>query len=137
MKTRLARAAIGDTVAEYTYGPIGRDDLQRFAEASGDSNPLHLDPVFAAKAGFEDVIVHGMLGMALLGRLLDEQIAPRTLVAFRARFRRIIKIDQPLLCRARLIGRTADTATLALQMLDPGRDVLIEGTAIIGIEAPR
>jgi acyl dehydratase len=135
MNARLDRAAIGDTVAEHTYGPIGREDLKRFAEASGDSNPLHLDPVFAAKAGFDDVIVHGMLGMALLGRLLDEQIAPQELFAFRSRFRRIIKIDQPLLCRARLTDRSANKATLALQMLDPSHDVLIEGTATVGFGA--
>ena len=137
MKAPLETTAIGYTVAEQTYGPISREDLRRYAEASGDSNPLHLDPAFAAKAGFEDVIVHGMLGMALLGRLLDEQVAKQGLIAFRARFRRIIKIDQELVCRARLTGRVSGTVSLSLEMLDPGNAVLIEGSATVGIGESR
>ena len=111
MSEPLSTAPIGALVAERVFEPVTREDLRRYAEASGDLNPLHLDPAFAVQAGFEDVIVHGMLGMALLGRLLEENIAKRRLLTFRTRFTNIIRINTEILCRARLQSRTPDTAT--------------------------
>ncbi len=60
MTPDLAKLPVGAIVAQLTCDPIGRDDLARYADASGDSNPLHLDPAFARKAGFEDVIVQSV-----------------------------------------------------------------------------
>lgn len=37
------------------------EDIDAFAEASGDHNPLHLDAEFARAAGYPDRIAHGML----------------------------------------------------------------------------
>jgi acyl dehydratase len=37
------------------------DDIDSFAKASGDHNPLHLDAEFARAAGYPDRIAHGML----------------------------------------------------------------------------
>jgi acyl dehydratase len=38
--------------------------MKRYAEASGDHNPIHLDPNFAKKVGLPDVIMHGLCNMA-------------------------------------------------------------------------
>jgi len=43
---------------------------QRFAEVSGDENPIHLDRAAAITAGFSDVVVHGM---GLLARCLESE----------------------------------------------------------------
>jgi len=40
--------------------------LSLYASASGDPNPIHLDPQFAREAGFPSVIAHGMLSMAFI-----------------------------------------------------------------------
>ncbi len=47
---------------------VDADQTQRFAEASGDHNPMHLDRAYAQAAGFPDVIVHGLCTMAFCGR---------------------------------------------------------------------
>jgi acyl dehydratase len=127
----LDTAPIGAIIAERTFGPIQREDLQRYAQASGDLNPLHLDPEFARQAGFTDVIVHGMFGMALLGRLIEEDIVKQRILLFRARFRKVIEIDQAIVCRARLTSRAQDTAVLALEALSPSDAVLIEASATV------
>lgn len=121
-------------LAEYETGPISREMLAAYAEASGDLNPLHLDPAFAQKAGFADVIVHGMLGMALLGRLLGSKFADRELLKFDARFAAILPVNTSLRCRARLAEAVAgqaddDRLRLALEAVDPAGTVIITGSA--------
>jgi acyl dehydratase len=44
---------------------VPRDLPQRYAEVSGDRNPIHLDRDAARAAGFRDVIAHGMSVLAL------------------------------------------------------------------------
>ncbi len=45
-------------------------DIQAFAAVSGDTNPAHLDPVYANETLFHGVIAHGMWGGALISALL-------------------------------------------------------------------
>ncbi|MNR00074.1 putative enoyl-CoA hydratase 1 [compost metagenome] len=96
----------GQRIAEFTSSIITPQILQAYAEASGDSNPLHLDKSFAQKAGFDDVIVHGMLGMALLGRLLTAHFAPQDIRSFSARFVSTIPVGKQIHCYAELAERS-------------------------------
>jgi len=50
---------------------VGVDRVQLYADASGDHNPIHVDPEFAARTDFGRPIVHGMLLLAYLSRLLS------------------------------------------------------------------
>jgi acyl dehydratase len=131
MSCTLATAEIGETVGDRSFGPLGREDLRRYSEASGDGNPLHLDADFARQAGFGDVIVHGMLGMALLGRLVTECLPSYQLKFFRARFRHIIPVGQIINCTARLESRSDNAATLTLAASDGKGLIMIEGTAVV------
>jgi acyl dehydratase len=136
MNARLETADVATEVARTRYEPLGRDDLQRYAQASGDLNPLHLDPAFARQAGFDDVIVHGMLGMALLGRLLEEAFPSNPLQLFRSRFRNIIPLGQPIECTARLMQRDGDSVVLELTAtIGEGATVVIEGSATLGLQS--
>lgn len=44
---------------------VDRDQAVRYAVASGDANPIHLDPLAARAAGFPGVILHGLCTLAL------------------------------------------------------------------------
>ena len=127
----LAHATPGNLIAEYQTGPIPREQLALYAEASGDSNPLHLEAAFAQKAGFDDVIVHGMLGMALLGRLVSTQFAAFTLTRFDARFVAVLPVNQSLRCVAKLASRAADGLTLDLEAFDSNGKSIIVGSAAL------
>ena len=133
MSGSLQQAVVGSAVAHATFGPLGREDLRRYAEASGDLNPLHLDPAFARHAGFEDVIVHGMLGMALLGRLLTDAFPSLKLQRFKTRFCSVIPVGRPIVCVAKLAARHGAVAEIVLTAAPLGGPISIEGTAMLAL----
>lgn len=47
---------------------VNRELLKRYADASGDQNPIHQDETFATNVGLPNVIAHGMLTMGLVGQ---------------------------------------------------------------------
>ena len=49
---------------------ITREQLNRYARASGDANPLHLDAEFAAATQFGGIIAHGMLTLAFISEMM-------------------------------------------------------------------
>ena len=51
---------------------VNRDLLKQYADASGDQNPIHQDEAFAKSVGLPDVIAHGMLTMALVGKYVSD-----------------------------------------------------------------
>ncbi len=49
---------------------INQEQLKAYARASGDDNPLHLDPEFAAGTQFGGIIAHGMLTLAFVSEMM-------------------------------------------------------------------
>jgi acyl dehydratase len=106
-------------------------DLARYAEASGDLNPLHLDLEFARQAGFENLVVHGMLGMAQLGWLLSEAFPIESIRSFQVRFEGVVIVGQSVRYSARLGQLTDSEVDLALEAsLESGVRVMV-GRALV------
>ena len=77
---------VGDAIAERVFW-INRDLLKKYADASGDQNPIHQDEAFAKSVGLPDVIAHGMLTMALTGKYVSDWAGGSAAVKeFSARF---------------------------------------------------
>lgn len=51
---------------------LDRAMLKQYADASGDQNPIHQNEEFALSVGLPNVIAHGMLTMALVGKYLSD-----------------------------------------------------------------
>ena len=49
------------------------EQVERFAELSGDTNPIHLDREYAARFGFDDTIVHGFLTGSIISKILGTE----------------------------------------------------------------
>ncbi len=49
---------------------ISQEQLKAYAKASGDDNPMHLDPEFAAETQFGGIIAHGMLTLAFVSEMM-------------------------------------------------------------------
>ncbi|MFE3947480.1 MaoC/PaaZ C-terminal domain-containing protein [Streptomyces sp. NPDC059118] len=95
---RLSTAEVGTALPELPEQYITRTLLALFAGASGDHNPIHIDSDAARAAGLEDVIAHGMLSMALLGRLLTAWVPVGDLLSFRVRFSAPTPVHARLRC---------------------------------------
>ena len=65
---------------------ITRADLVRYAEASGDHNPIHQDEEVARSVGLPGVIAHGMYTMALAARAVADWYPGAELVSIGAKF---------------------------------------------------
>ena len=48
---------------------FSQQDVEKFAEVTGDNNPVHLDAAYAAKTLFKKPIMHGFLGGSFFSRV--------------------------------------------------------------------
>src|ERR671916_392026 len=78
----------GDQVPELRVTP-DRYLPHRYAGASGDFNPIHIDPDFAKQVGLPSTILHGLYTMALVARANTEAAGgdPRALKRLAVQFR--------------------------------------------------
>ncbi|MFX1516500.1 MAG: MaoC family dehydratase [Promethearchaeota archaeon] len=53
---------------------ITDDDIKRFAEVSGDKNPIHLNEEYAKKTFFKGRIAHGILPASFISAVLANQL---------------------------------------------------------------
>ncbi|MDY0046094.1 MAG: MaoC/PaaZ C-terminal domain-containing protein [Thauera propionica] len=131
MSADLLTAEIGSELARETGDACRPEDLRRYAEASGDLNPLHLDRDFARAAGFDDLVVHGMLNMARLGRLLTSRYGPARLCSFATRFEGVLLVGQPTVLTMQLVARTDAAAEVEILMCTPDGRRIASGRAAI------
>ncbi len=77
---------VGDKLPEAVIGPFDALALARYAEVSGDDNPLHLDDALAARIGLAAPPVHGMKLLAAFEPMLKRWRPDFRLVGLAAKF---------------------------------------------------
>lgn len=59
---------VGDSYeVEFSFS---QEDVQKFAEVSGDFNPVHLDEEYTAGTIYRKPIIHGFLGGSIISRVM-------------------------------------------------------------------
>jgi acyl dehydratase len=92
---------VGDELAPLARA-VTPDDVQAYAEASGDRNPLHLDDALARAAGFDGVIAHGMFTMGHLATALEHWTGGAFVRRIRVHFRAPVSMNETIVARARV-----------------------------------
>jgi acyl dehydratase len=115
---------------------INRDLVKRYADASGDQNPIHQNEEFALAVGLPNVIAHGMLTMALAGKYLTDLAGESAnILEFSARFTKPVivpaGVDVDLTVTASVTEVSDGKATISLAATSQGVKVLGLAKAVI------
>ena len=90
---------VGDEITPLTKPPVTQVQLARYAGASGDFNPLHIDPSVGQSLGIGGTIAHGMLIMGFLGNLISDYLGgPMNLKHYQVRFLAMTRPGDEITC---------------------------------------
>jgi acyl dehydratase len=104
----------------------------RYAGASGDFNPIHIDEEFARSVGLPGRILHGLWTMAQVARLAtDAGGGPQSLRRLAVQFRGMGVPEQELTVTATVATVDGGVAVVEAQALQGGTAVIRNATAEI------
>jgi acyl dehydratase len=114
---------------------IDRAMLKAYADASGDQNPIHQNEDFAKAVGLPNVIAHGMLTMALVGKYVtDFAGGSQNVNQFSGRFMKpvIVPADQKvdLTVSGNIVAVDGNRITLELSATSAGVKVFAMSQAV-------
>jgi phosphotransacetylase/acyl dehydratase len=129
--------APGDT-ASLSHTVMQRD-VDLFAAATGDFNPAHVDPAYAANDMFHHIVIHGMWGAGLISAVLGTRLpGPGTIYLGQdLRFRHPVGIGDTITATVtvteKLPGKTQGTGDVSLECVCTNQDgqAVITGTAAV------
>lgn len=126
--------------AESTH-TVTMEDIRLFAAASGDHNPLHLDPVYAASTRFGGCIAHGMFSGGLISAVLAMQMpGPGTIYLGQSlAFRLPVKVGDTLTVQLTVADKQPRRRQVTLDCLVLNQDgkTVVTGTAEVIAPAER
>jgi len=133
-KPASGATSAGKPVFTYTV-KVAEDQPRRYANASGDHNPIHIDNDIAKAAGFPGVILHGLCTMAFAGQAVVEKVLGgdiRRLKELSVRFSKPVFPGDTLTITAQSLDKNA----LSLSAVNSqGVTVLSQGVAKFDKEA--
>ncbi|WP_180357565.1 MaoC/PaaZ C-terminal domain-containing protein [Streptomyces sp. NP160] len=138
---KLSEVAVGDVVGSTTVH-LTRADLVRYADASGDQNPIHQSDDVARSVGLPGVIAHGMLTMGLAVRVVVDWCGdPGAVVDYGTRFTGQVPVDAETGADLEVSGvvgavdPAAGTARIDLTATCGGARVLGRARAVVRLPA--
>src|SRR6185295_8789135 len=96
---------VGDELPAVAKAPIDRVQLARYAGASGDFNPVHVDEAYARSIGMPSVYAPGMLVMGFLGQLVSDWARGAQLRKYNVKFVKIVWPGDTVVCKGRVTDR--------------------------------
>ena len=123
---------VGDSIPELAVTP-DRYLPVRYAGASGDFNPIHVDPEFARSVGLPGAILHGLYMMGLVSRAAGAlgDGDPRRLASLSVQFRGMGFPEQEIVVSGTVSAASGDLVELDLVATQGDREVIRNATATI------
>ena len=110
---------------------LSQEKIDRYARASGDFNPIHVDPAFAAQTPFGGTIAHGMLLLAYLSEMLTAAFGQAWLSGGRlkVRFKGAARPGDLVTVRGRVERVRGERGVCSVECLNQQDEILIAGEA--------
>ena len=96
---------VGEELPALAKAPVDRVQLSRYAGASGDYNPVHVDEIYAKSVGMPSVYAPGMLVMGMLGQLVSDWARGGQLRRYNVRFIKMVWPGDTVVCKGRVSDR--------------------------------
>ena len=113
--------------------------LRSYAAASGDHNPIHTDPDFAATTQFERPIAHGMLLLAYIMEMLTTTFGADWITSgqLKVRFRNPAFVDGAVTAwgTVKKVDATSGSLQITVGCRDENGDDLVTGSAEVRVTA--
>lgn len=114
---------------------VGEEDVARFAELSGDSNPLHTVDLCDENSPFTGRVCHGLLIASYISAVLGTKLpGPGTIYLGQTlSFRKPVYIGDTVTAAAEVLSIREDKAivTLKTSVFNQHDDCVIEGEAVV------
>lgn len=113
------------------------EDVQLFAQVSGDKNPLHLDEAYAKTTMFKQRIAHGMLGASVISAAIGMHLPGlgTTYLGQNLKFLKPVFIGETIKVVIEVLDikekSKFDIATLKTTVLNSKDEVVIDGEASV------
>jgi len=133
-------------VSEFPYQPddrfsferfISADDVKRFAEVVGDSNPIHIDAAFAEKSFFKKHIVHGAFLAGLISKILGMDFPGQgtVYISQSSVFKRPVYVDTTVKVEVKVTEIIAEKRRLVLDtnVFNEKGEICLAGSATVWI----
>ncbi|MGE8941890.1 MaoC family dehydratase [Leptospira interrogans] len=118
---------------------VTEQDIIKFAEATGDKNPVHLDAEYAAKTMFKERIAHGMLTASYISAVFGTEMpGPGVIyISQTLNFRAPVKIGQTVTAKVRVVELFPAKRRARFECVcsDDDGKVVLEGEAMLMVPA--
>jgi acyl dehydratase len=126
---------LGEELPALAKAPVDRIQLVRYAGASGDFNPVHVDDAQARALGMPSVYAPGMLVMGFLGQVTSDWAKGAQLRKYGVRFVKMVWPGDTVVCKGRVRDRWGQEgryfAELDLWAENQRGELVMKGEAVL------
>ena len=131
----MADLSAGDRIEDLKVTP-DKYVPHRYAGASGDFNPIHIDADFAKAVGLPGAILHGLYVMGLVAKAATDATGgdPRSLKRLSVQFRGMSVPEQEIVVSGEVTATEGETAEIDVVAAQGENQVIRNATAVVAVD---
>ncbi len=131
----MADLSAGDRIEDLKVTP-DKYVPHRYAGASGDFNPIHIDADFAKAVGLPGAILHGLYVMGLVAKAATDATGgdPRSLKRLSVQFRGMSVPEQEIVVSGEVTAAEGETAEIDVVAAQGENQVIRNATAVVAVD---
>ena len=116
---------------------VTQEDINRFAETTGDTNPIHIDLDYASRSSFKGTIVHGYLTIALAAGLIYQldldRVTSHAILGLNWRLKRAVMANDSIHVVLNLTSRRPSGSQPTFGIVERRYDVYNQDNEVVAV----